>query len=158
MSKPQDKKDEDKEPPAEKKKPSLEDVLAQVVKGQEENRKSISTIASAIVKLNEKIEAKGSGKGGGTDPLSVIAKLAGGEQTSLEGFARQADAFAKAADALNRYRHPSRLGVGEALLMRLGMRAAYPRYMTKTELDKMEKAAGVWETLEATEETGHVSE
>lgn len=151
MSKPEEKEKRQKMP-------TTEELLAEVVQATKANQQSIQTMAEAIVKLNEKIEAQGSGKkSGGSDALSIIEKLVNPKSGGLEQFASQARAFAQAADAIEHFRRPSRLGVGEALLMRLGVRAAYPRYMTKTELEKLEKRAGVWEVLEG-EETGHVSE
>ena len=140
--------------------PTTEELLAEVIKAQKENKESINMMAKAIVQLNKKIESKGSSKseggGGALGILEAIIKREGGG--GLEQFARQAKAFADVADAVERYRHPSRIGLGEALLMRVGMRAAYPRYMTKKELERFEREAGVWEALEEAEETGHVSE
>ena len=139
--------------------PTTEELLAEVVQATKENRKTIETMAKAIVQLNEKIESKGSSKSGGGGGalgiLEAIIKREGGG--GMEQFAKQAKAFADVADAVERFRHPSKIGLGEALLMRVGMRAAYPRYMTKKELERFEKEGGVWEALEE-EETGHVSE
>lgn len=150
-------KDEKAKKEQEARMPTTEELLAEVVQATKENKKTIQTMAEAIVQLNQKIESKGSSKSGGgaIGILEAIMKREGG---GIEQFAKQARAFAQAADAVEHFRHPSKIGVGEALLMRLGMRAAFPRYMTKKELEKFEKMGGVWEVLEGVEETGHVSE
>jgi len=153
--------------PEEAKKPTAEEMLAEMKAmfqaTQEENKKSINLMAEAIVKLNEKIDsvkASAAGGGGGaTDWVAVLKEMAGaGKTTSLEELAKLAEGFARTADALERFRHPYRLGPGEAMLMRLGVRAAYPRYMTKTEIDRMERAMRIPEAFEVEEETEHVSE
>jgi len=151
------------EKPAEKPKVDLEQAVAALMAQQEQTNKAIASLAEAVVRLNEKIEAKAGGGesgggGGAAEAIKVVDKLLGGsEPMSIEGFARQAEAVAKAADAIERFRHPSRIGIGEALLMRAGLRAAMPRYMTKAELQRYDRLLGVAEVLER-EETEHVSE
>jgi len=145
----------------EERKPTTEELLAQIqaqmAAMQAENKKSIDLMAQAIVKLNEKIEAKASNPAA-SDPLVTLAQVLQPKTTSLEDFAKQAHAFAIAADALEHFRHPSRIGAGEAFLMRLGVRAGYPRYMTKAELDRVERQMGIWEALEGEEGEEHVRE
>ncbi|NVM23523.1 MAG: hypothetical protein HWN68_17290 [Desulfobacterales bacterium] len=150
-----------KEEPPEKeaRTPTTEELLAEVVRATKENRKTIETMAKAIVQLNKKIESKGgSSKSGGGGALGILEAIIKRESGGLDQFAKQAEAFARAADAIEHFRRPSKIGVGEALLMRVGMRAAFPRYMTKKELERFERVGGVWEALEEAEETGHVSE
>jgi len=141
--------------------PTVEEILAQmqaqIVAMQAENKKSIDLMAQAIVKMNEKIEAKGN-PAQGTDPLVALAQVLQPKGTGLEDFAKQARAFAVAADALEHFRHPSRIGAGEAFLMRLGVRAGYPRYMSKAELQRVEREMGIWEALEGEEGEEHVRE
>jgi len=134
-------------------------MAAQLEEMRAEFKRTTATLAEAIVKINEKVEAKAAagGSGGGDAITQVLAKVMEGDKTSLEAFAKQAEGFARAADALERFRHPSRIGVGEALLMRAGVRAIYPRYMTKAEIAKAERVLGVWEAFEEGE-TEHVSE
>jgi len=131
----------------------LEQLVAELVKSNEENRRNIELMAKAIVEVNKKVEGKAQGgnPSQGTDALTFLASLVNPKGGSMEDFAKQAKSFAEIADALERYRHPSRLGVGEALLMRLGMRSAFPRYMTKAEIQRAEKMLGGWEVLEEAE-------
>jgi len=141
---------------AEPKKPSIEEVLAQMQNQQAQmqaqiaalavdNKKSIDLMASAIVKLNEKIEAKGSNpKGEGTsDWIEVLKDLAGaGKPSSLEDAAKNVAALTKFAEAMDRFRHPFDYegAVAKRLLWRQGMRSGgLPRYMTKEELKRYDK-------------------
>lgn len=160
MSNKKDKKDKstsETTPPTEPPEtPSVESQLAEL-------RVGMKTMAEAIVKLNEKIEAGKTASGGtasGGDFISLLAKLAAGEgkkETDLETVAKSAKALAELGAALDHYRNPPRLTMSDAILMRLGMRAAMPRYMTKAELERAERILGVSEVFsEGTSE--HVEE
>jgi len=140
--------------------PTVEQMLAQLIREHEEDRKKIDMLAQAIVEVNKKAEGKASqgNPSGGTDALSVIAQLVAPKGGTTEDFAKQAESFVRISESLDRFRNPSRIGLGEALLMRAGLRAIYPRYMTKAEIEKAEKALGTWEALEEKEgETEHVT-
>jgi len=120
---------------------SLKDKIAKIDAEIYEIKQYLAGIADALVK---KEEAKKPAMGG--DLISALASAVGG-RFDIESLKKQAKTLAEIADALEQFRRPSRLGVGEALLMRLGVRAAYPRYMTKHELKELEKRLGIWETL-----------
>jgi len=141
---------------AEPKKPSIEEVLAQMQKQQAQmqaqiaalavdNKKSIDLMASAIVKLNEKIEAKGGNpKGEGTsDWIEVLKELAGaGKPSSLDEAAKSVGGLVKFAEEMDRFRHPFDLEgtLAKRLLWRQGMRSGgIPRYMTKDEMKRYDK-------------------
>jgi len=146
--------------PPQPQEPSMRQMLDLMAKQQEETRKQMNTLAEAIVKINEKVEAKGASSSGGGDveAFTKIANMFAPKSTSLDDFARMAEGFARAADAIEHFRRPSRIGAGEAYLMRLGVRAGYPRYMTKAELARMESAIGITEAFEGEGESEHVSE
>lgn len=127
----------------------------------EQMQGQISTLTQAIVKVNEKVEAKAaSGEGGGANEvLRTIRELAGeGNKSkgfSLDEFKKQARAFAELADTLQHFRRPSPIGPAELYLMRVGVRAG-GRYMPKHELDSWMKVLGGEGEKEGEGETEHV--
>lgn len=151
------------EKPEEKKALTYEEILDALVKDSAENKKAINMMAQAIVKINEKVEALGKGGGNPQQDLfgflkSLTEKKEGGE---LDAVVKGVENLARVGEALDRIRNPPRLGIGEAMLMRLGMRAAYPRYMTKAEIERIEREAGVFEALTGASSGGsteHVKE
>jgi len=156
--------------PAEEKKPTVEELLVQMqgqmVEMQAENKKSIDLMAQAIVKLNEKIEAKPnpSEGGGAGDWITVLKELTGaGKPSSLEEAAKSVGALAQFAEQMDRFRHPFDYegALAKRLLWRQGMRAGgIPRYMTKDELKRYDKYLDLSLGLKEEEEgeSEHVSE
>jgi len=143
----------------EKKKPTVEELQGDLA----EMKVAMKTMAEAIVKLNEKIEAGKTASGGTAsgagDFIALLKGLAesGKKETDLETVAKSARALAELGAAIDHFRNPPRLGMGEAFLMRLGVRAAYPRYMTKAELEKMERISGISEVF-GEGESEHIEE
>jgi len=135
-------------------------MATQLEEMRAEFKKTTLTLAEAIVKINEKVDAKAGGGGGSGDALTAVLSQVLRQPTAMpiEDFAKQAEAIAKAADAIDRFRIKPNIGAGEAYLMRLGLRAGYPRYMTKHELARMEKAMGIIGAFEEEEGGGHVTE
>jgi len=149
--------------PEEKKALTYEEILDALVKDSAENKKAIDVMAQAIVKLNEKIEGLKAGGGGNPqqDLFGFLKSLTEKKEGEIDAVVKGAENLARLAESLDRFRNPPRLSVSDAMLMRLGIRAAYPRYMTKAELARIEKAAGVFEALEEGTSAGsteHVSE
>jgi len=147
------------QPAAEPAKPDALTIMAtQLEEMRAEFKRTTELLAKAIVDINTKVDAKAAGGGGG-DPLSAVLAQVLKQPTAMpiEDFAKQAEAIAKAADAIDRFRIKPPLGVGEALLMRIGMRAAFPRYMTKAELARYERTLGAIGAF-GEEEGGHVTE
>jgi len=157
------------QPTAKPKKPSVEELFAQMqaqmLALQAENKKSIDLLAQAVVKLNEKIEAKGSNPsgGGGSDWMKVLAELAGaGKPSSLEEAAKSVGGLVKFAEEMDRFRHPFDFEgtLAKRMLWRQGMRAGgIPRYMTREELKRYDKyldRAFGFEEEEGGEEHEHI--
>jgi len=151
---------EQPQPTAKPKKPTVDELFAQmqdlIIAQQAENKKAIelvasrnaqaiNTLAQAIVKLNEKIEAKPNpAKGEGTsDWIGVLKDLAGaGKPSSLEEAAKNVESLTKFAEAMDKFRHPFDYegAVAKRLLWRQGLRSGtLPRYMTKEELKRYDK-------------------
>jgi len=153
---------EEKKPEGEKEKTPSIDPLSVVVKELEEQRKVLAAMGAGLLELSERVKAKESGGAGGSkDFMEFLKGLFGtGASDPFEQLAKHAEGMAKAADALERFRNPYRLGVGEAALIRLGLRAGMPRYMTKHEMARMEKQMGITGALEEVEEeeSEHVKE
>jgi len=152
------------QPSEEEKKPkTVEEWIAKLAADQYENKKAIDLLAQAVVELNRKLTVGASGQPaqeqGGLGIIEQLAKIAGmgKKESSVEELAKSVEGLVRVADSLDRFRHPSRMSVGDALLMRMGMRAGYPRYMTKAEIERAEKMLGIWEALEGEGEE-HVSE
>jgi len=132
----------------EQKKPTVEELLAQMQAemkaNNEANRQAIDLMAQAIVKLNEKIEAKPNPSEGGdaAEWLKVLKDLSGGEKSSLEEAAKHVGGLVKFAEEMDRFRHPFDYegALAKRLLWRQGIRgSAIPRYMTKEELKRYDK-------------------
>jgi len=136
-------------PTEEQKKPTVEELLAQMQAemkaNNEANKQAIDLMAQAIVKLNEKIEAKPNPSEGGdaTAWITVLKELAGGgKPSSLEEAAKSVGGLVKFAEEMDRFRHPfdGEGALAKRLLWRQGMRVGgIPRYMTKEELKRYDK-------------------
>jgi len=154
----------------EEKKPlTTEEILSKLAAESYENRRAINAIAEAMVKLKQDIDtlkAGGGGAGAGTPSPKAVEDLLKAfglgekKETDLESIVKSAKALAELSDSLDRFRNPARLDLGIAWLARLGMRAAFPRYMTKAELARREREiatlSGLEEEFEGEGETEHV--
>lgn len=149
------------------KKPNIVELFAQMqaqlVAIQAENKKSVDLLAQAVVKLNEKIEAKPNPDKAEGDWIALLAKLAGGgNPSSLEEAAKSVGGLVKFAEQMDRFRHPFDYegALAKRLLWRQGIRAGgVPRYMTKEELKRYDKFLDRSLGLEEEEgETEHVAE
>jgi len=131
---------------------STEEVLAKLSADLYETRKQNELMAKAIVELNKKIESIPKQGQGEANLFTFLEKMAGkSKEGGIDEVVKGAESLARLADSLDRFRHPSSLSVGDALAMRAGYRAMVPRYMTKTEIERLERARGITTVLEGEE-------
>lgn len=144
------KKDTAKEP---QKKINLYEVL-------EEQNKKIDALSDAMLTIAKRVDEGGGApaKSEETGFVGLISKIIGGEGRGggIADVAKSAESLARLAESLDRFRNPARMSYGDALLMRLGVRAAYPRYMTRAEMRRLEKQMGIMEGLSEEGETEHL--
>ena len=151
---------EGKEAKGDKKNPKQPNVYEVMEKQQ----KQIDDLNKGVVQLAKALKDLRDGGGGGKKKElgtlgEVLGAILGGDKkgASIDDMAKNAESMVRLSEAMDRFRHPSRLGYGEALLMRAGVRAALPRYMTKAEMRKFEKQVTAWEEGEEEGEHEHIS-
>ena len=150
----EEKEKADKENP---KQPNIYEVI-------EKQQKQIDDLTKGVVQLAKAVGDMREGGGGGKKKKElgtlgeVLGAILAGDKKggSIDDMAKTAESMVKLGNALDQFRNPPRLGFGEALLMRAGMRAALPRYMTKAEIDKYERQITAWEAGEEGEHE-HIS-
>ena len=137
------------------KQPNIYEIL-------ERQQKQIDDLNTGVVQV---AKASGELRGGGGKKKElgtlgeILGAILGGDKkgASIDDMAKSAESMVRLSEAMDRFRHPSRLGYGEALLMRAGVRAALPRYMTKAEMRKFERQVTAWEEGEGEGEHEHVT-
>ncbi|NVM57051.1 MAG: hypothetical protein HWN51_02890 [Desulfobacterales bacterium] len=139
------------------KQPNIYEIL-------DKQQKQINDLTQGLVDVAKAVGQMREGRGGGKKKElgtlgDVLGAILGGDKkgASIDDMAKNAESMVRLSEAMDRFRHPSRLGYGEALLMRAGVRAALPRYMTKAEMRKFEKQVTAWEEGEEEGEHEHIS-
>ena len=132
-------------------------IAEEIGREKKKQGKQIEALSEAILKVADKVDAGGGGKSeGGAFARVLETILGGGKGGGLGDVAKTAEGLVKVAEAMDRFRNPPRMSYAEALLMKAGMRAALPRYMTKAELRKYERQLIAWEGLGEEGETEHL--